>query len=166
MAEPVVDADKKAGNSPFGILPEWDLTDLYAAPDAPEIDRDLAWLEQACAKFAADYQGKLATLDADGMLRAVQRDEEISGVAGRIMSFAGLRYYQLTTDAERGKFLSDCQDKITTYSTQLVFWSLELNRLDEDHLERLLQANSDLGRYRPIFDRIRAMKPYQLSDVL
>ena len=166
MAEPVVDADKKAGNSPFGILPEWDLTDLYAAPDAPEIDRDLAWLEQACAKFAADYQGKLATLDADGMLRAVQRDEEISGVAGRIMSFAGLRYYQLTTDAERGKFLSDCQDKITTYSTQLVFWSLELNRLDEDHLERLLQANSDLGRYRPIFDRIRAMKPYQLSDEL
>ena len=82
------------------------------------------------------------------------------------MSYAGLRYYQITTGAERAKFLSDCQDRITTITTPLVFWSLELNRLDEDHLNTLLGANDDLARYRPIFDRIRAMKPHQLSDEL
>ena len=80
------------------------------------------------------------------------------------MSFAGLRYYQKTTDATRAQFMSDCQDKITNATTGLVFFSLEFNRLDEAHLEALLAANADLARYRPVFDRMCAMKPYQLSD--
>ncbi|MEO0358962.1 MAG: oligoendopeptidase F, partial [Pseudomonadota bacterium] len=151
-------------DQPFGDLPEWDLTDLYAADDAPELTRDMAWLETACADFAAAYEGKLATLDAAGMLAAVHAYEQIDVIAGRIMSYAGLRYYQLTTDADRAKFMSDCQDKITNFTTPLVFWSLELNRLDDDFVDGLFAANDDLNRYKPIFDRLRAMKAYQLSD--
>ena len=82
------------------------------------------------------------------------------------MSYAGLRYYQLTTDGERTKFMSDVQQKITDYSTALVFFTLELNRLEDSHLDGLLAQNDDLARYRRVFDRIRAMKPYQLSDEL
>ena len=85
----------------------------YTAEDAPELERDLDWLEGECAAFAADYEGKLADLDAAGMLTCVQRNEKIDRSPGRIMSFAGLRYYQLTTDAERAKFMSDMQEKIT-----------------------------------------------------
>ncbi len=161
---PLYDANATAGGEPLGNLPEWDLSDLYASADAPELKRDLDWLEQACKSFAEDYEGKLAELTADEMLDAVKRQERIDGIAGRIMSFAGLRYYQLTTDAERAKFLSDCQEKITNFSTPLVFFTLELNRIDDDHLDALLAENKDLARYKPIFDKIRAMKPYQLSD--
>jgi oligoendopeptidase F len=161
---PVRDANASAGGKDLGKLPEWDLADLYAAPDAPELKRDLDWLEQACAEFAADYEGKLGTLDADGFLSCVQRNERISTVAGRIMSYAGLRYYQLTTDGARAKMLSDMQDKVTTFTTPLVFFTLELNRLEDDHLSGLFAANADLARYKPVFDRIRAMKPHQLSD--
>ncbi len=162
---PVFDANANGGEA-LGDLPEWDLTDLYPAPDAQELTRDMDWLEQACAGFASDYEGKLGTLDAAAMLEAVQRYERIDIIAGRIMSFAGLRYYQITTDAERAKFYSDCQDRITGFTTPLVFWSLEVNRLDDDHLTGLLAANADLARYRPVFDRMRALKPYQLSDEL
>ena len=150
----------------LGPLPEWDLTDLYTAPDAPRIAADLDWLDAACTSFAADYEGRLATLDAAGLLDCIRRDERISQVAGRLMSFAGLRYYQNTGDAARGKFLSDIQDRITTMTTKLVFFTLELNRLDDAHLAAMLAENADLARYRPVFDRIRAMKPYQLSDEL
>ncbi|UWR14182.1 M3 family oligoendopeptidase [Sulfitobacter sp. M368] len=163
---PVRDANAAGGNSPFGDLPEWDLSDLYAGEDAPELKRDLDWLEQACASFAADYEGKLADLDAAGLLDCVLRNERINMIAGRIMSFAGLRYYQLTTDAGRAKFMSDCQEKITNFTTPLVFFTLELNRLEDNHLDGLLAQNADLARYKPVFDRIRAMKPYQLSDEL
>ncbi|MCG3267298.1 M3 family oligoendopeptidase [Yoonia sp. I 8.24] len=162
---PVFDANAQGGQG-FGDLPEWDLTDLYASPDAPELTRDLAWLDTECAAFAADYAGKLATLDAAGLLKAVQRYEQIDVIAGRIMSFAGLRYYQITTDSDRAKFLADCQDKITNATTPLVFYGLEFNRLDDDHLTGLLAANADLARYKPVFDRMRAMKPHQLSDEL
>jgi oligoendopeptidase F len=165
MTRPVFDAHTPGGNS-FGALPEWDLSDLYTAPDAPELKRDLDWVETACAEFARAYEGKLATLDAAGLLDAVQKDERISTVVGRIMSYAGLRYYQMTTDSERAKFMADCQDRITAYTTPMVFYGLEFNRLDEAHLAGLLARNPALARYKPVFDRIRAMKPYQLSDEL
>ena len=162
---PVFDTAPSGGKD-LGALPDWDLTDLYAAPDAPEFTRDMEWLEGACAEFAADYGGKLAGLDAQGMLDCVLRYEKIDVIAGRIMSYAGLRYYQSTVDADRAKFMSDAQDKITAFTTPLVFFSLEINRIEDDALAALFEQNIDLARYKPIFDRLRAMKPYQLSDEL
>ncbi|MCL6282234.1 M3 family oligoendopeptidase [Ruegeria sp. 2012CJ41-6] len=163
---PVRDANAARGADNLGDLPEWDLSDLYTGEDAPELARDLDWLEGECAAFAADYEGNLGDLDAAGLLTCVERNEKISAIAGRIMSFAGLRYYQLTTDADRAKFMSDMQEKITIFTTPLVFFTLELNRLEDDHLAALLDQNADLARYAPVFRRIRAMKPYQLSDEL
>ena len=167
LPTPVFDATPSAGGSGgLGKLPDWDLSDLYSAPDAPEVARDMAWLETACAGFATDYEGKLVTLGADALLACVRRYEEIDITAGRLMSFAGLRYYQNTMDSDRAKFIADAQDKVTNFTTPLVFFSLEFNRLDETHLAGLLAANADLARYKPVFDRMRAMRPYQLSDEL
>ena len=163
--QPVFDADPSGGKD-LGNLPEWDLSDLYSAPDAPEVKRDLDWLEDAAARFAEDYEGKLAGLDAKGLLDCVLRYEKIDIVAGKLMSYAGLRYYQATTDAERAKFIADTQDKITTFTTPLVFFSLEINRIDDAALDKLFSENADLARYKPVFDKLRAMRPYQLSDEL
>lgn len=159
----VFEANPQGGGA-FRDLPAWDLSDLYASEDAPELHADLKQLEQACEDFSNDYDGKLVQLNADEMLKAVERYEAIDIIAGRIMSFAGLRYYQLTTDPERAKFMSDMQDKLTEHTTKLVFYGLEFNRLDEEVLSKLLSQNIALARYKPVFDRMRAMKPYQLSD--
>jgi oligoendopeptidase F len=164
LPRPVFDAHASGGG--LGKLPDWDLSDLYKAPDAPEVTRDMEWLEKACADFAATYEGKLATLDAAALLACVQTYEQIDVTAGRLMSFAGLRYYQNTMDSERAKFMADMQDRITTFTTPLVFFTLEFNRLDDAHLAALIAANGDLARYKPVFDRMRAMRPYQLSDEL
>ncbi|SEN26690.1 oligoendopeptidase F [Gemmobacter aquatilis] len=168
VPRPVFDAAAMsgAGAAPLGALPDWDLTDLYPAPDAPELTRDMAWLEKACADFALTYEGKLASLDAAGLLACVLAYEQIDVIAGRIMSYAGLRYYQNTMDSERAKFMADVQDRITTFTTPLVFFSLEFNRLEDAHLDGLLAANADLARYKPVFERMRAMRPHQLSDEL
>ena len=103
------EAARLAQEADLGPLPEWDLTDLYAAPDAPEIARDTDWLGAECRSFAADYEGRLAGLDAAGLLAAVRRWERIQVVSGRLGSYAGLRYYQNTTDAGRAKFFGDMQ---------------------------------------------------------
>ena len=163
---PLYDVNANSGSKGLGNLPEWDLSDLYSSQDAPELARDLKWLDGECAAFAKDYEGKLAQLDAQAMLDCVLRNERINAVAGRIMSFAGLRYYQLTIDDDRTKFMSNMQENITNFTTPLVFFTLELNRIDDAALQRLLDSNSALARYRPVFDRVRALKPYQLSDEL
>jgi len=165
--QPPRDADgPRSGGRDLGDLPVWDLTDLYAAPDAPELARDLDALAADCAAFAADYEGRLAGLDADALLTCVRRYEAIDITAGRLMSYAGLRYYQNTTDPARAKFLGDTQQRVTDDTTPLVFFSLEINRVPDESLAALMAENADLARYRPVFDRLRAMKPYQLSDEL
>lgn len=160
------DARDPAGGDDLGDLPTWDLTDLYPAPDAPEITRDLDWLDAECRTFAAEYEGRLGSLDAAGLLEAIRRNERIDQVAGRLGSYAGLRYYQLTTDPARSKAFGDIQTRLTDASAPLVFFTLELNRIEDTHLDALLAGNAELARYRPVLDRIRKMKPHQLSDEL
>ena len=162
---PLYDANT-AGSAPFGPLPDWDLTDLYPSPDSPEFQRDLNWLKQSCAGFADSYQGKLATLSADALLDCVQSYERIETTSGRVMSYAGLRYYQNTLDSDRAKFMADAEGQITDFTAALVFFGLEFNRLEDDHLAGLLAENAALARYKPVFDRLRAMRPHQLSDEL
>ena len=160
------DAREPAADAALGDLPEWDLADLYAGPDAPEIARDSEWLAAECRAFAADYEGRLAALDAAGLLQAIRRYEKIQTVSGRIMSYAGLRYSQNTTDPVRAKFYGDRQTEVTDISAPLVFFTLELNRIDDAALDAVLAADAELARYKPVLDRVRAMKPYQLSDEL
>ena len=164
LPRPVFDAN--AGSGGFGNLPDWNLDDLYTSPTSNEFINDMGQVQTACADFAKAYEGRLADLDAAGMLACVHAYEAIEITAGRLMSFAGLRYYQNTMDSDRAKFMADAQDKITTFTTPMVFFSLEFNRLDEAHLSALIAANADLARYKPVFDRMRAMRPYQLSDEL
>ena len=161
---PNFDSEHSKGSSELGQLPDWNLNDLYTSTDAKELVSDLSWLEKECDEFANEYQGKLKFLSADQMLQCIIRNEKISSISGRIISYAGLRYYQNTTNADRAKFLSDMQEKITVYTTKLVFFSLEINSLEDAFLEGLLNENEELLRYKPVFEKIRALKPYQLSD--
>lgn len=161
---PIFDAEHSKGSAELGQLPDWNLNDLYTSTDAKELVSDLSWLEKECDEFANEYQGKLKFLSADQMLQCIIRNEKISSISGRIISYAGLRYYQNTTNADRAKFLSDMQEKITVYTTKLVFFSLEINSLEDAFLEGLLNENEELLRYKPVFEKIRALKPYQLSD--
>ncbi len=149
-----------------GNLPEWDLSDLYSSPSAKEIDQDLNNLKSLSSSFTSTYENKLSTLSASEMLKCFKRQEKIQGLIGRLMAFASLRYYQMTTDQSRTKLLSDIQDKVTEFSSKLVFFPLEFNSLSDNHLTNLLRNNADLARYKSAFTRMRAMKPHQLSDEL
>ncbi len=161
---PAFDARDPAADEALGALPEWDLSALYAGEDDPRLAFDIDWLRTECAAFARDYEGRLAALDAAGLLETVRRYERIEQVSGRIMSFAGLRHYQNTLDPARAKFFGDRQAAVTDATTPLVFFTLELNRIEDAALDERLAAEPALGRYRPVFERIRAMKPHQLSD--
>ena len=167
-AKPDLPRDMRDGaaSNAFGDLPEWNLDDLYPSTDGPEITKDMDWLNIECTSFAADFEGKLTDLDAAGLLACILRYEKIQNVMGRVMSFAGLRYYQNTTDPDRAKFMADMQGAITDMSTPMVFFSLELNRVDDAQLDAMVASDAGLARFKPILDQMRAMKPYQLSDEL
>ncbi len=157
---------RDAQTGDFGDLPEWNLDDLYTAEDSEEIKADFDFLGKEIPKFASDFEGKLSDLNGDEWAVCIGRYEKIDQIQGRIMSYAGLRYYQNTTDANRGKFLADCQARLTDLSSSLVFFSLEINKIDDEKLETAFSQNADFARFKRVFERMRAMKPFQLSDEL
>jgi oligoendopeptidase F len=116
--------------------------------------------------FAADYEGKLADLSGDSLSAAMTRYEAMSGKIGRIMSYAGLRYYQNTADAGRAKFMGDAQGRVTDDTAPMVFFTLELNRIADDRMAAQLAESEALRKYAPWIERQRALRPYQLSDEL
>ena len=154
------------GGGELGALPEWDLSDLYPAMDSPELTGDLERTEAECKAFAGRYEGKLAGLGGDGLATAIAQYEAIDLTLGRVMSFAGLLYYQNTADPLRAKFMGDSQGRITAITQPLVFFTLELNRIDDAVLAAALASSAALRRYRPWLDRLRVLRPHQLSDEL
>jgi len=149
-------------------LPEWNLTDLYPAIDAPEVAADLDRIDAACAAFEADFKGRLATETAkDGgalwLAGAVKRYEAIEDLAGRLGSYAGLVHAGDSVDPAKSKFYGDVSERLTAASVHLLFFTLELNRIDDAVLERAMQT-PELGHYRPWIEDLRKDKPYQLED--
>jgi len=151
-----------------GKLPEWNLGDLYAGIDAPEVTRDLAKMDSECVAFETDYKGKLAeeTAGEGGgawLAAAVKRYEAIDDLAGRLGSYAGLVHAGDSVNAEISKFYGDVSERLTAASTHLLFFALELNRIDDAVIERAMQTPA-LGHYRPWIEDLRKDKPYQLED--
>jgi oligoendopeptidase F len=150
----------------LGDLPEWNLKDLYPAIDSPEVKRDLDLADSECAAFEQDFKGRLAELAAGegvGLAKAVARYEAIDDRLGRLMSYASLMYAGNTTDPARAKFYGDMQERITAASLHLLFFTLELNRIDDAQIE-VAMRDPALGHYRPWIEDVRKEKPYQLED--
>jgi oligoendopeptidase F len=162
---------RKAGSEPvrgLGPLPEWNLADLYSGIDSPEIKRDLDRADAYATAFEEAFKGKLADMAARPdagvhLAEAVGRYEMIDDLMGRLMSYAGLLYAGNTADPARAKFYGDVQERITTASSNLLFFTLELNRIDDALLEAAM-ADPKLGHYRPWIEDVRKEKPYQLED--
>jgi oligoendopeptidase F len=152
----------------LGALPEWNLADLYRSMDSPEVERGLAEGDAECAAFERDFKGRLAALAAGpqggaALAEAVKRYEALEDKLGRLISYASLVYAEDNTDAKRAKFYGDVQERITASSIHLLFFTLELNRIDDAVLEAAMRAPA-LGHYRPWLEDVRKEKPYQLED--
>ncbi|MCA0318280.1 MAG: M3 family oligoendopeptidase [Proteobacteria bacterium] len=152
----------------LGPLPVWDLSALYAGMDAPAVRRDLDAAEAEAIAFENAYKGRLEGLargksaGAD-LADALVRYEKLEDLLGRLASFAGLVYAGDTTDPVRAKFYGDIQEKITAISSHLLFFTLELNRIDDGLIDQAM-AEPRLGHYRPWLEDIRKDKPFQLED--
>ena len=97
------------------------------------------------------------------MAEAVRRYEDLDDLLGRIISYAGLLYSADSSDPARMKFYGDAQEKITDATSDLLFFTLELNRIEDEFLEKA-SASGPLARWKPWLEDIRREKPYQLDD--
>ncbi|OLP61168.1 oligoendopeptidase F [Xaviernesmea oryzae] len=152
----------------LGALPSWRLEDLYPARDSDVFKSDLAKAQADTLAFEARWKGRLAEAAGkdgeEGLGASIQQMEALEDLIGRIASFAGLTYFSNTTDPANGKFYGDIQAKLTDLSSHLLFFALELNRLDDAAIDSAIANDPLAAHYAPWIRDLRLEKPYQLDD--
>ncbi|MCF3945564.1 M3 family oligoendopeptidase [Acidiphilium sp. AL] len=157
--------DDLAGGSPGTALPEWNLTDLYAGTEDKAIAADFARLSAEAAAFEAEYRGQVAGLDGAALAAAIARYEAIQHGLGLLHAFAQLLFSADATFAAAGQFFQTITERATAIGTHLLFFALEINRIDDAALDART-ADPALARYAPWLRDLRVLRPHQLSDDL
>ena len=159
-----------AAASALGDLPVWKLSDLYPSASDPSFKADLEKAAADAKAFEGKWKGKLegaARKDgAEGLGCAIAEYEALDDILGRISSFAGLTYFSDTTNPANGKLYGDVQAKLTALSTHLLFFTLELNRVDDALIDAAIARDAKTGHYKPWIVDLRKDKPFQLDDKL
>ena len=149
--------------TPPTALPAWQLDDLYAGPDDPAIAAELAAADDAAQRFEADVKGRLASLDGPALAAAIARFEALEDAMGRLASYAQLLAAADRSNAENARFQQSIQERLTQTGLHLVFFQLELSRID-DRAMATLNAHPAMARWRPWIDEVRAWRRHRLDD--
>jgi oligoendopeptidase F len=148
----------------LGELPEWNLGDLYSAPDGADIKADIALSERKIAAFEV-HRGKVAGLDGAAFGQAIADYEVIGEILGKVGSYAQLYQSGDVADPKRGKFYQDTNDKLTELGGHTLFFTLEINRLDDGALNAKMQ-HAAAAKYAPWIRDLRVFRAHELSDDL
>ncbi len=159
-----------ATDAALGELPTWKLQDLYPSATSTAFTGDMEKAGKQAIAFEEKWKGKLADAatkkGAEGIGQALKEYEALDDIIGRLGSFAGLTYFSDTSNPVNGKLYGDAQAKITEFSSHLLFFALELNRIDDAVIDACMANDPDAGHYRPWLVDLRKDKPYQLEDKL
>ena len=147
-------------------LPAWDLTDLYADINDGRIEGDLKKGAADAKAFATRYSGKVKTLSGKALAEAIGLYEEMQDRLGKLGSYAQLVYAANMSDPAIARFYQNTSESLTDISSLLLFFALELNRLEDAEIKQKMDVSRELKHYWPWLREVRAYRPFQLSDEL
>ena len=141
----------------------WDLSPLYPAPDAPELALDLEAARSGAAAFRQEYNGRVAELDAAGLLAALRRYEELSELIAKPQLYAHLLFA-----GDSGDDMNKCLSQRTAefanlMARELLFFNLELMAIPGERYAAV-SADPCLAAYRHHLDHVRRFTPHTLSE--
>jgi oligoendopeptidase F len=154
-----------AAAAPLADLPVWNLADLYDGTDSPALAADLHEADAQARSFAARHEGKLAELSGAALADAIVAYQRIEEIFGRVMSYAQLQFASDGTNAVFGQFYQSMSERVTEISAHLLFFTLELNKLDDAVLDAKL-TDPALAHWQPWLRDLRLFRPHQLDDTV
>ncbi len=157
-------------NAPVKLdtLPEWNLADLYAGREDPKIEADLA-----AAKAANDelvkLKGRFTTLRTDPLHLGEVLDHGVglyekatNGLWG-VGAYAALSASVARDDPAWAKFEADLRARSAQIAADSLFFTLELNQLEDSEIEMAFKAHPPAARWRPWMRRVRLSRPHELT---
>jgi len=164
----LISSVQNSTKQPENSLPRWDLTDFYTSQNDPKIQGDLDLAEKMAKDFAATYAGKFTTSGwaGDELYQAIVAYEKIDEVLGKLISYGYLLFATNVNNPPVLQFFQMIQERSTTISSHLIFFTLELNQVEDDIVKKAYEQSPVLGKYKPWIDGIRLFRPHQLSPDL
>ena len=149
----------------YNKLPIWNLADLYPSIDSKKIQSDLKYIEKSSKLFAKRYEGKITKLKSIKLFGAIRELEKIDIVIDKILSYAHLLVAENLENEKNKIFFQQMQEKITNFSSALIFFTLELNQISESKIKTFFK-DKKLLQYKNWIINKRSFKPYQLDKKL
>jgi oligoendopeptidase F len=149
-------------------LPEWRLDDLYAGRDDPRIEQDLTAAAEANGQLAA-LKGVFVKARGDArrlgalLNEGVRLYEEATNKLWAVGAYASLQTSVARDDPAWAKFEADLRARSAAIAAESLFFTLELNRLDDVEIEAAMKADPGAARWRPWLRRVRLSRPHELS---
>ena len=149
-------------------LPVWRLDDLYAGREDPRLDADLDAAAAANAELLA-LKGQLVAARADPPTlgdridRGVRLYEDATNALWRVGAYAGLAASTARSDPDWARFEADIRARSAAIGAESLFFTLEINELEDAEVEAALLAVPAAARWRPWLRRVRAFRPHELA---
>lgn len=144
--------------------PEWDLSDLYKNPTDLQIEADINLAAKMVKDFVEKYKNKILNLTQEQILEAVKSYEAIGELSGKVSSYAYLNKAKDSSSEKIAIFYQNITDKISKLESDLLFFSLELNKLDENKIYSWCEGDPKFGKYKSWFKKIFRFKKFNLTD--
>ena len=152
-------------------LPQWRLDDLYADRDDPRIETDIARATETNLKLAALKGQFVASRGEPARLgelldRGLHLYEAATNALWGVGAYASLSASVARDDAAWSKFEADLRARSAQIAAESLFFTLEINELEDAELEAALAAHPPAARWRPWIRRVRLSRPHELSPEL
>ncbi|OYU71748.1 MAG: oligoendopeptidase F [Alphaproteobacteria bacterium PA2] len=155
----------------FETLPEWRLDDLYSDRNDPRIEADLVAARSANDELVK-LKGRFLAMRADPLHLGEMLDhgiglyEKATNGLWSVGAFASLASSTARDDPAWAKFEADLRTRSAQIAAESLFFTLELNQLDDNELEQAFKAHAPAARWRPWMRRVRLSRPHELSPDL
>jgi len=152
-------------------LPQWRLDDLYSGREDPRIEADLSAATAANSQLVAlkgQFIGARAEPRKLGELldRGIGLYEQATNGLYAVGAYASLASSTARDDPAWSKFEADFRARAAQIGAESLFFTLELNELEDAEIEAALNAHPAAQKWRPWMRRLRLSRPHELSPEL
>lgn len=141
----------------------WDLSDLYPAAPATELQHDLDTIVDRTNAFRTKWKGTLASTNEEQFAVMMAEYETLLEILDKMGSFAHLQWSTNTEEPTNGALLQLIRETSSRAWHWLVWVSVEMCSLPDDRLAALA-ASPLLARYKHWIESTADYKPHILSE--
>ena len=141
-------------------LPNWNLKDFYSSFKDEAISKDLDNFKKYTKTFKESYKDKLLS-HSSKLENIIEEYENGNEIGDKLGNYAFLIYATNMDISEIVQFYQDINEKLTEISSDLIFFTNEINATSDDDFKKLINGS---GKYKNWLINIRRFKDHQLDE--